>query len=122
MYLKKGHIKKKIVNWTHLLRDIYFGSLNNLPFLKLLFYYTCPNFPPYALLRPSHLLLPQSIPTLLSMSVGHSYCSLTSPFPFFPSLSPPSLPSGSCQSVPCLCACDFILFISLFCSLVSSYR
>ena len=39
----------------------------------LLFYYSCPNFAPFAFLHRSHPLLPQSIPILLSMSVGHSY-------------------------------------------------
>ena len=48
-------------------------------FFLLLFYYSCPNFSPFILLCPSHPPLPQSIPTLLSMSMGHSYM-LSSPF------------------------------------------
>ena len=38
-------------------------------------------------------------------------CSLTSPFSFFPPLSPSPLPSGHFQSVPCFHACGSILFI-----------
>ena len=43
---------------------ILFFLLN---YFLLLFYYSCPNFSPFALLHPSHPLLPQTIPTLLSM-------------------------------------------------------
>ena len=49
-------------------------------------------------------------------------CCLTSPFPFFAPLSPSLLHSGHCQSVPCFHVCGSILFVSLFCSLDSSYR
>ena len=42
-------------------------------FFLLLFYYSCPNFSLFALLCRYHPTLPQSIPTLLFMSVGHSY-------------------------------------------------
>ena len=48
-------------------------------------------------------------------------CSLSNPFPFFPPFPTP-VPSGHCQSVPCFHACGSSLFISLFCSLNSSYR
>ena len=37
------------------------------------YYITCPNFSPFALLHLAHLTLLQSIPTPLSMSMGHSY-------------------------------------------------
>ena len=49
-------------------------------------------------------------------------CSLTSPVPFFPPLSPSPLPSGHCQSVPCCQTCGSILFVSLCCSLDSTYK
>ena len=49
-------------------------------------------------------------------------CCLTSPFPFFAPLSPSLLHSGHCQSVPCFHVCGSILFVSLFCSLDSSYK
>ena len=40
----------------------------------LLFYYSCPNFaPPFALFCPSHSPPSQSIPTLLSMPMVHSF-------------------------------------------------
>ena len=49
-------------------------------------------------------------------------CSLTSLFLFFLPLSPSSIPSGHCQSVPYVLASSSVLLISLFCSLDSSYR
>ena len=47
----------------------------------LLFYYSCPNFSPFALLCPAHSPLPQSVPTVLSTSVGHSYVLFDQPLP-----------------------------------------
>ena len=75
------------------------ASLKN--FFSYLFYYSCPNFSPFALFCPAHHPLPQSVPTLLSTSMGIYTCSLTSPFPFFPPLSPSPAPSHLCQYVPC---------------------
>ena len=49
-------------------------------------------------------------------------CSLSSPCPFLPPLSPSPLPSGHCQSVPHFRACGSIFFISLFCPLGSSSK
>ena len=78
----------------------------------LLFYYSCPNFTPLALLHPSQPLLPQPIPPpcCLHPWVIHS-CSLTSAFPFFQPLSPSLLPFGHCQSVPCFQASGSILLV-----------
>ena len=50
---------------------IYFFDSKMQWFLFLV--YSCPHFPRVALLHPAYPLLLQSIPTLLSMSVGHSY-------------------------------------------------
>ena len=44
------------------------------------------------------------------------------PSPSFHHYPPTPRPSGHIQSVPCFHACGSILFISLFCSLDSSYR
>ena len=41
----------------------------------IVIYYSCPNFSPFVLSCPSHPLHPQSIPTLSSTSMGHSYMS-----------------------------------------------
>ena len=156
----------------------------------LLFYYSYPNFFPFACLCPSHLLFPQSIPMLLSMFVDHSFMfclsgvqpvacrphaaqhghrcgptqivnllktlwklfvimclnafnvcpNTTLPLPVghrnawrldtpmsLPLLSTiiphptPQIP-GHFQCVSCFQACGSILFVSLFCSLDSSYR
>ena len=43
-------------------------------------------------------------------------------FTFFYPVPPPPFPSDSCQSVPCICASVFILFINLFCSLDCTYK
>ena len=48
--------------------------------------------PPFALLHPAYPSLPQSIPTLLSMSMGHSYMSFANPSPFFPPFLPSPFP------------------------------
>ena len=42
--------------------------------------------------------------------------SLTSPFPFFLSVSSSTVPPGHCQSVPCFHVSGSILIISLFCA------
>ena len=42
-------------------------------FFKLLLYCSHPNISPFAFLHPSHLLFSQSIPTLLSLSMGYLY-------------------------------------------------
>ena len=66
-------------------------------------------------LHPAHHLLPQSVPTLLSMSMVLYICSLTRPFPFFSPLYPPPFCSLSvCSLFPCLqfyFAHLFVLFI-----------
>ena len=73
-----------------------------------------PTFPP---LPTSTQPLP---PTSLRPSPHRCLClwvmhirSLTNPFPFFYPVSSSSLPSDSCQSVPCVRASVSILFISL---------
>ena len=78
-------------------------------------------FTPFSLLHLDQPWLPQSNPTLCPCPCVIHTCSLTSPFPFFPPLTPSPLPSGHCQSLPCFHVCGSILFISLFCSLKSSY-
>ena len=75
----------------------------------------------FPFLRPAQPLLPQSIPTPLSMSVGHS-CSLTNPAPFFPPFSSLPFPLAACQSVPCFHGSGSILLLSLLCSSDSSYK
>ena len=69
---------------------------------------------------------PSSAPPVIPHPVVHVHrsvltCSLTSPFPFFPPLSPSPSPSGPCQSVPCFHASGSILLLGLFCSPSSSY-
>ena len=88
-------------------------------FYYCLFYYSCPNFPSLPSSVLPHPLLPQFIPTLLSMSTGHSHMFFDYSLPLF-STAPPS--SGSCQSVLCFQVSGSVLFISLFCSLDSSYK
>ena len=82
--------------------------------LVLSFYYSCSNFPPFALLCPAHSLLPQSVPTPMSMSMVIHTCFLTDSFPFFLLLSPP----------PSLLAAVNLFHVStslaLFCVLVYS--
>ena len=88
----------------------------------LLFYGSSPNFPPLPSATQHDPRLPQLIPTLLSMSMGHLYLFFISPFLFFPPSSLFPMPSGLRQSVPCFHVSDSILHISLFCSLDSSYK
>ena len=111
-------ILKLLVSWR-----ILFSFF--LTFL-LVFYHSCPNISPFALLRPSqHLPLPCSHNQFSHCCpcpwVIHT-CSLSSPFPFFPPFSPSILPPGHCQSVPCFHAYGSISFVSLFWSLDSSCR
>ena len=83
-------------------------------FLLLLFYYSWPNFPPFALLRPAHPPLPQSIPTLLSMSLGlifmHVLCLV--PSPSFHPYPPPCFPLAAVSLF------HVSMLLVLFCSLV----
>ena len=72
-----------------------------------------PISPPFAILLLFHPRLPQSIPTLLSMSTGHSYMFFAYSLPLLSTIDPAPLPSGHFQSVPCFHACASILFISL---------
>ena len=60
---------------------------------------------------PSPPPLPQSIPTLLSMPMGHSYMFFDWSLPLPSTTIPPPLPSGHCQSVPCICDSGSILLI-----------
>ena len=93
-------------------------------FLIIFYCYSIIVVPMFSLCPPPPIptLLPQSIPTLVSMFMGHSYMFfdqslllLSTIIPF-----PPTL--GHCQSVPHSHASGSIQFISLFCSLDSSYR
>ena len=87
-----------------------------------LFYYSCLSFPPLLSPAPptpcSHSQSPPCCPCLWVICT----CSLNRPFPFFPPLSPSTLPSGPCRSVPCFHATGSILLICLFCSLGSCTR
>ena len=75
-------------------------------------------FSPMAFPFPTHSQLPQSIPTLLSMSMGHLYLFLDQTLPLLSPLMhpPPPVWSLSVSSLfPCLWfyfACLFVLFIS----------
>ena len=92
------------------------GQLCIFFFLLLLsFYYSCPNFCPFALLCSAIPPLPQSVPTPLSMSMGHSYLSFDYFLPLLSTIPPSPFPSGHCQSVPYFYVCGSILLISLFC-------
>ena len=88
--------------------------------LKIIFYcYSITNvpiFPPLLSPAPPSCppLLPQSIPTLLSMSMGHSYMVFVQALSLLSTIIPSTVPSGHCQSVPCFHACGSILFVSLF--------
>ena len=75
-----------------------------------------------ALPCPAHPPLPQSIPTLLSMSMGHLSLFLDYTLPFLSLRTPPPLSSGGCQSVLYFHASGSMLLIYLFCSLGSTYR
>ena len=59
-------------------------------------------FPPFSLLHPAYHPLPQSIPTLLSMSMGHSYMYLIVPSPSFYPYPPPFWLLSVCYLLPCL--------------------
>ena len=75
------------------------------------YYITCPNFSPFALLHLAHLTLLQSIPTPLSMSMGHSYMFFDQSLPL---LSTIILLPCPCHSVPCFHASGSTLLIILF--------
>ena len=51
-----------------------------------------PSFFCFALLRPAHLPLPQSIPTLLSMSMGHSCMFFVQSLSLLSTITPPTVP------------------------------
>ena len=82
--------------------------------ILFLFYYSCPNFSLFALLCPPHPLLPQSVPTLLSMFMGHSYMFLDYLLPLPSLLVPLPLFLDRCQCVPCLHASGSVLPPCLF--------
>ena len=82
------------------------------------------NFLPLAHLHLSSPPFPPANSTLLSesMCLCATYVrSLENPFTFF-HLVPQPRPSDSCQSVPCIHASVSFVFISLFCSLDSTYK
>ena len=106
----QGWIKKWFVRKPTFERD----------FLLLLFYYSCPNFFPFAILHPAHPPLPESIPTPLSMFVGHSYIFFDQSLPLLSTIIPVPHPSNNCQSAPCFHASGSVLLISLFYSLFYS--
>ena len=70
----------------------------------------------------STILLPQSIPTLLCLSMDPLYMFLDLTLPFFPPLSSSLHPSGHCQFVLYFHVSGSILLICLFCGLGSTYR
>ena len=78
-------------------------------------------FSPIDLPCPAHPQLPQSVPTLLSMSMDHLYQFLDYTLPLLSPLSHYSLPSVCCQSVPCVHVFGSFVVICLFCSLSSSF-
>ena len=83
--------------------------------ILLLFYNSCPNFSPFALLHPAHRWLPQSVPSLLPITMCPLHMSLTRPFPFFPPLSHSLLPSVTVSlflvSLPLVIYSYFVSFI-----------
>ena len=83
-------------------------------YLLLLFYYSCPNFPPLFSPAPHHSHS-QSPPCRPCLRVIYT-CSLSGPFFFLPLSSLP-LPSCPCQFVHCFHASGSILLICLLCSL-----
>ena len=84
---------------------------------------SCPNsFFAFCPLHPVHPSCPQSILSPLSMSMNHSYMFFDSSLPLPSTILPSHLPFYSCQSVPCFHVSGSIFFISLFCSLDSSYK
>ena len=96
--VRKKYIKTKITtqnqlhyrNTSHVLFCLFLSQTRFFKGFLLLFYYSCPNFPPSALLCPAHPLLPQSILTLLSMFVGPSYMFLDQSLLFLCFLFQPS--------------------------------
>ena len=106
-------------------QDLFIYFIISLTLFKksflLLFYYSCPNFPPLPFSNHpticSHSQFPHCCPCPL---VIHTCC-LSSPFSF-PPLIPSPLLSAYFPSAPCFYTCDSVLFISLFCSLDSTYE
>ena len=92
-------------------------------FLKIFISYSCPNFFPCCspLLHPLHCSLNQSPPCCPLPWVLYR-CSLTKPYPFFPSFFLCPFPSGHCQFVPYFHTSGSILLICLLCSYSSAYR
>ena len=91
-------------------------------FLPLYFYcwhkYKCPISPTSSKPPPPPLAVTTRCLCLWVMHI----CSFTSPFSFF-YLVPSSLfPSDSCQSVPCVHTSVSIVFLSLFCSIHSTFK
>ena len=111
-YLGHSYNKKSgFIYNSNLLKHLYFIKI-----FLLFFSYSCPYFTPTALPCPIQSLLPKTIPTPLSLSMGPLYMFLNLTLPVSP------FPSGYCQSGPCFHACGFISLLSLFCLLDSSYR
>ena len=94
----------------------YLGRVFLKTFLKIVYSITESHFPPFTPLHPAHPQFRSQSPWALRV------CSLTNPFTFFQSVPTPLLPSDSCQSIPCIHASVSILFVSLFCSLDSTYN
>ena len=72
--LQESHLNK--FNKKYILKKVskgHYGKETNFLLKILLFYYSCPKFFPIALHCSTHPLLPQSITTLLSMTLGLSY-------------------------------------------------
>ena len=89
-------------------------------FNSFLFYYSCPNCSPFALLYPAHPPAPTVNPHTIVCVHGsfiHVLCLV--PFPSFHCC--PLSPSHF-QPVPHFHACVSMLLVSLFCSLDSSYK
>ena len=118
---KKVNIKNQILLYIFFMLSKYISLIQVLSFL-LLFYYSCVNFSPFALLCPSH----PPTPLVNSHTVVHVHGSFIHilcvvPFPSFHGCpSPRSF--NHFQTTPCFHACGSILFVSLFCSLDSNYR
>ena len=111
-YRKKKQVREFENSWSRIIAEDFFKKNFIVILLQL------SQFSPFALLCPSHPLLPQSVPTLLSMSMSHSYMYFDQSLPLLSTLIHPFLhPSGHCQSVPCFHSCASVLFVSLFCSL-----
>ena len=90
-----------------------------IPCFLLLFYYSCPNFSPFAFLCPAHLPAPTVIPhAIVRVRGSFIHVLWLVPSSSFHHSPPPLRP----LSVSCFHASSSILFVSLFCSLGSSYK